>query len=80
MEQFLKRVPANSGMAFVLVQHLDPTHEDLMAELLQRISAIPVVQVKDLTKVEPNHVYVIPPNKDMSILRGVLHLSLGPAG
>ena len=80
MEQFLKGVPENSGMAFVVIQHLDPTHKGLMAELLQRISAIPVVQVKDRSKVEPNHLYVIPPNKDMSILHGVLHLLPRPHG
>jgi two-component system CheB/CheR fusion protein len=80
MEQFLKGVPGNSGMAFVVVQHLDPTHKGLMAELLQRVSAIPVNQVKDRLRVEPNHVYVIPPNKDMSILHGVLHLLPRPRG
>ena len=80
MEQFLKGVPGNSGMAFVVVQHLDPTHKGLMAELLQRVSAIPVDQVRDRLRVEPNHVYVIPPNKDMSILHGVLHLLPRPRG
>ena len=73
-EQFLRNMPADSGMAFVLVQHLDPTHKDIMAELLQRVTKMKVFQVKDATKVEPDCVYVIPPNKDMSILHGVLHL------
>jgi two-component system, chemotaxis family, CheB/CheR fusion protein len=73
-EQFLRRVPADSGMAFVLVQHLDPTHKDIMAEILQRVTKMKVLQVRDGTKVEPDCVYVIPPNKDMSILHGVLHL------
>jgi two-component system CheB/CheR fusion protein len=80
MEQFLKGVPGHSGMAFVVIQHLDPTHKGLMAELLQRVSAIPVDQVRDRLRVEPNHVYVIPPNKDMSILHGVLHLLPRPHG
>lgn len=61
-------------MAFVIVQHLDPTHQGIMAELLQRGTKMKVVQVKDRTKGQPNCVYVIPPNKDMSILRGSLHL------
>ena len=61
-------------MAFVIVQHLDPTHKGIMVELLQRSTRMPVVQVKDRQKVAPNSVYVIPPNKDMSILHGVLHL------
>jgi len=74
LELFLENVPAGSGMAFVIVQHLDPTHKGIMPELLQRVTAMPVIQVKDLTKVKPSCVYVIPPNKDMSILHGVLHL------
>ena len=78
LEQFLGRVPADSGMAFVIVQHLDPTHKGVMPELLQRATGMKVIQVKDRTPVRPNTVYVIPPNKDMSILHGVLHL-LEPA-
>jgi chemotaxis methyl-accepting protein methylase len=78
LEQLLGQVPVGSGMAFVVVQHLDPTHEGIMAELLQRVTGMKVTQVKDHTKVRPNCVYVIPPNKDMSILHGVLHL-LEPA-
>ena len=74
LEQFLKNVPPNSGMSFIIVQHLDPTHKDVMVELLQRTSSIPVIQVTDRMMVDPNCVYVIPPNKDMSILHGVLHL------
>ena len=78
MEQFLGHVPAGSRMALVIVQHLDPTHKGIMPELLQRATQMRVVQVKDRTKVQPECVYVIPPNKDMSILHGVLHL-LEPA-
>ena len=74
LEQFLGHVPDGSGMAFVIVQHLDPTRKGIMPELLQRATTMKVVQVKDRQKVEPNCVYVIPPNKDMSILHGVLHL------
>ncbi len=61
-------------MAFVIVQHLDPTHKGIMVELLQRSTSMTVVQVKDRMKVEPDYVYVIPPNKDLSILHGKLHL------
>jgi two-component system CheB/CheR fusion protein len=74
LEQFLTHVPAGSGMAFVIVQHLDPTHKGIMPELLQRATGMKVIQVKDRTKARPDCVYVIPPNKDMSILRGILHL------
>jgi two-component system CheB/CheR fusion protein len=65
-------------MAFVIVQHLDPTRKGIMSELLQRATGMKVIQVKDRTTVQPDRVYVIPPNKDMSILHGVLHL-LEPA-
>jgi chemotaxis methyl-accepting protein methylase/PAS domain-containing protein len=77
-EHFLGHVPAASGMAFVIVQHLDPTHKGIMRELLQRVTRMKVIQVKDRTTVRPECVYVIPPNRDMSILHGVLHL-LAPA-
>jgi chemotaxis methyl-accepting protein methylase len=78
LEHFLGHVPRNSGLAFIIVQHLDPTRKGIMPELLQRTTSMKVVQVRDRTLVQPNCVYVIPPNKDMSILHGVLHL-LEPA-
>ena len=78
LELFLKHVPAGSGLSFVIVQHLDPTHKGIMVELLQRVTPMPVVQARDRLKVAPDRVYVIPPNKDLSILHGVLHL-LEPA-
>jgi chemotaxis methyl-accepting protein methylase len=74
LEEFLGHVPTNSGIAFVIVQHLDPTHKGIMPELLQRNTTIKVLQAKDRTRVERDHIYVIPPNKDMSILHGFLHL------
>ncbi|NUP88136.1 MAG: chemotaxis protein CheB, partial [Burkholderiaceae bacterium] len=78
LEQFLGSVPASSGLAYVVVQHLDPNYKGMIVELLQRATAIPVAQVADGTKVEPDHVYVIPPNRDLSILQGALYL-LEPA-
>ncbi len=74
LEQFFKTVPVDCGMAFVVIQHLDPTRKALMAELLQKSTALPVTEAKDRMKVEPNHIYVIPPNYDLSIFHGVLHL------
>jgi two-component system CheB/CheR fusion protein len=74
LELFLSHVPHGCGMAFVIVQHLDPTHIGIMPELLQRITVMNVFQVKDRMKVKPDCVYVIPPNKDMSILNGSLYL------
>jgi chemotaxis methyl-accepting protein methylase len=74
LEQFLRRVPVGSGMAFAIVQHLDPTHKGIMPELLQRATGMKVSQVRDRMRVRPDCVYVIPPNRDMTILHGVLHL------
>jgi len=74
LELFLKNVPKDSGMAYVIVQHMDPTHKGIMVELLQRVTAMKVIQIKDRTRIQRNSVYVIPPNKDISILHGVLHL------
>lgn len=74
LEQFLRNVPEKCGMAFVVVQHLDPTHKGIMPELLQRATGMEVLQVRDRMRVSPDCVYVIPPNKDMSILNGALHL------
>lgn len=74
LEQFIGNVKENSGMAYVVVQHLDPTHKGMLPELLQRISKMKVFQIQDRTTVRPNCVYVIPPNKTLSISKGVLHL------
>jgi two-component system CheB/CheR fusion protein len=74
LTQFLDKVPEGSGMAFVVVQHLDPTHKGIMPELLQRATRMRVAQVRDRMKIQADSVYVIPPNRDMSILRGALHL------
>ena len=74
LELFLGHVPKKSGVAYVIIQHLDPTHKGIMPELLQRATSMEVVQVSDRMKVKPDCVYVIPPNKDMSILHGSLHL------
>jgi two-component system CheB/CheR fusion protein len=74
LEQFLRHVPEKCGVAFVVVQHLDPTHKGMMPELLQRATPMEVFQASDRMRVKPDCVYVIPPNKDLSILHGVLHL------
>jgi two-component system CheB/CheR fusion protein len=74
LEQLLGNVPENSGMAYIVIQHLDPTQKGMLPELLQRVSNMKVFQVKDRMAVRPNCVYVIPPNKSMSILKGVLYL------
>ena len=74
MSQFFENMPQKNGMAFVVIQHLDPTHEGILPELLQRITAMKVHQATDRLKIKPDCIYVIPPNKSLSILNGVLHL------
>ena len=72
--QLLKALPADTGMAFVLVQHLAPSHASALAEILSRATQMPVTEVRDEPIVEPNHVYVIPPDRSMIIVHGALQL------
>src|SRR6267378_6019610 len=72
--QLLSTVPTDTGMAFVLVSHLSPSHASHLAEILSRATAMPVNEVKDEAKVEANHVYVIPPDSSMIIEHGSLKL------
>ncbi len=74
LEQFFQNTPKDNGMAFVVIQHLDPNHVGIMPELLQRITFMKVIQAMDGMVVKPNWVYVIPPNKSLSILNGSLLL------
>lgn len=73
--QILNHLPADTGMGFVIIQHLAPDQKSMLSEILSRATEMPVIQVKDNTIVEPNHVYVIPPNAKMLIAQGVLKLS-----
>jgi two-component system CheB/CheR fusion protein len=73
--QFLKNLPENTGMAFVMVQHLDPHHESVLAELLATHTTMPVEQASHGMEVAPNHVYVIPPKSLMTIRQGVLQIA-----
>ena len=75
LEQFLAQVPAGSGLAYVVVQHLDPTHKAMLVELLQRATLMPVREAAESMRVEPDVVYVIPPNNELSVVRGLLHLA-----
>ncbi|MGE5402005.1 MAG: chemotaxis protein CheB [Ignavibacteriales bacterium] len=74
LELFFANMEEDSGMAFVVIQHLDPTHKGMMPELLQRFTSMKVIQVTDGLKIMRNCVYIIPPNKSMSVLNGSLHL------
>lgn len=71
----LKALPPQSGMAFVLIQHLEPKHASALTSLLSKTTAMPVVEVSDGIAAEPDHVYVIPPNKNMTIRKGILRLA-----
>lgn len=73
--ELLKYLPANTGMAFVLIQHLDPKHKSQLTELLGRGANLPVVEARDGVEVEPNKVYVIPANARITILNGRLRLA-----
>ncbi len=75
LTEFFRAMPANSGMIFVVVIHLSPTHASTMAELLGRSTDMKVLQAEDGQKVYPNHVYVIPPGKYLVTVNGHLKLS-----
>lgn len=72
--QLLKVLPIDTGMAFVLVQHLDPKHISLLPDLIKRTTAMPVIEISDNLRVEPNHIYVMPPTHSLALLHGVLQL------
>jgi two-component system CheB/CheR fusion protein len=75
-EQFFRQVSPDSGIAYVLVSHLDPDHESILTEILQRTTTVTVLEAQDQMVIVPNHVYVIPPNRDMTIFNGTLQLSI----
>ncbi|MHB8853729.1 MAG: chemotaxis protein CheB [Ignavibacteriaceae bacterium] len=74
LEKFFQNMPENTGMAFIVVSHLDPTHISIMPELIQKTTKMKLYQAEDGMKVEPNHVYVTPPNRDIAILHGIIQL------
>ncbi len=74
LERFLQRVPADSGLAYVVVQHLSPEHESSLADILARATKLPVVTVTDGQRVERDHVYVIPPGAGLAVEGGALRL------
>ena len=76
--ELLSHLPNDTGMAFVLIQHLDPKHESHMAELLSTVSRMPISEVKHETRAEANRVYVMPPRFNLSIADGVLQTTPRP--
>jgi two-component system, chemotaxis family, CheB/CheR fusion protein len=75
ISELLRHIPERTGLAFVLIEHLDPSHRSNLSEILSRNAHIPVEEVREGTFVEPDHAYVIPPNVGMYIERGALHLA-----
>src|SRR5882724_11708088 len=73
--QLLTALGSGTEMAYVLVQHLDPSHESALTDLLAKATGMPIRQASEATSVEANHVYVIPPNVDMTISQGILRLT-----
>ena len=74
-EQLFKNLSATTHAAFVVISHLDPKHSSMMTELISRFTPMTVREAADGVEVEPDHVYVIPPNKDLSIFHGRLQLT-----
>ena len=80
MTQLLQHLPSNIGMAFIYVQHLSPDHESILASLLAKHSKIPVREVKDMTRIEPDNIYVMPSDKEMNVVGEKIKLTPRPAG
>jgi two-component system CheB/CheR fusion protein len=74
LEGFFANLPADSNLAFVVIQHLDPKHKSLMGSLLQKFTIMRIVEIADGLKVEPNCIYLNPPDKNVVILNGTLQL------
>ncbi|WP_353718937.1 CheR family methyltransferase [Dyadobacter sp. 676] len=73
--ELLKHLPADTGLAYVYIQHLAPDRESKLDEILARVTSMTVMQASPLLPVKPNHLYIIPPNKSMEIVDGVLVLT-----
>ena len=74
--KMFSNMPTDSGVGFVLIQHLDPAHKSSMAELLTRYTDMEVLEIEEGMHVEPNKMYVTPPNKNVGIINGTLHLAV----
>lgn len=74
-QKFFTALPPDTGMAFVIVQHLDPTHKSMLVDLVKRYTRMQVFQAEDGMAVKPNCIYIIPPNRDMAIKQGTLQLT-----
>lgn len=79
MSQLLYHLPKNTGIAYIYIQHLDPSHESNLVTILRRETKMPVVEATDNVKIEPDHLYVMPPNKELSLVDGVISVSDRPS-
>ena len=75
LQQFLTFLPSNTGMAFVIIQHLSPDHKSLLAEILGKYSAMPILEIQDCMPIERNQIYMIPPRYNVEISQDMLRLS-----
>ena len=73
--KFIDAVPSDTGMAFVLIQHLDPMHKSMMVELLSAHTSMPVQEAADAVTLEPNHIYIIPPGRYLTVQGGALRIT-----
>ena len=74
LQQFLTFLPGDTGMAFVIIQHLSPDHKSLLADILGKDTPMPVVEAQDGMRVMRNHIYMIPPKYNLEIVSDVLRL------
>ena len=74
-KRLIRAIPEKSGIAFILVQHLEPTHESMLVDILQKLTRIPIQEITNNIRVEPDHVYVIPSNRLLTANDGRLQLS-----
>src|SRR5687768_3508768 len=73
--QLLKSLPPDTGMAYVYIQHLDPNHESMLSSILSKATKMKVVQAEHHVRIEPDHLFIIPPDKNMSVIDGVIKLN-----
>ncbi|MGQ0596765.1 chemotaxis protein CheB, partial [Aquabacterium sp.] len=78
LEIFLGATPPDSGMAYVVVQHMAPTHKTMLSTLLQRVTTMPVHEAMEAMVIEPDHVYVIAPDSELTVMEGRLHVGHSP--
>src|SRR5215218_8746698 len=75
LRDFFAHVPADTNMAYVVILHLSPDHDSQLAEVLQNATVLPVAKVEQRVRVQPDHIYVIPPNKSLEMKDGDIEVS-----